>query len=86
MEASSSTGSKGEWSPEKAKDLYCLLNKRIKREKRRKNKEEKRGVKIMRGDRGWRKWSQGITRNHSNRQCQEVDSFVVQQKIVDLVH
>jgi len=34
VEASSSTGSKGERSPEKAKALYCLLNKkRIRREK-----------------------------------------------------
>jgi len=43
--ASSSTGSKGEWSPE-AKDLYCLLNKkRIEREKEEEKKQEteKRG-------------------------------------------
>jgi len=50
VEASSSTGSKGEWSLEKAKDLYCLLNKkrieREKKKKRRNKKEERRGAKI----------------------------------------
>ena len=56
MEVSSSTGSKGERSLEKAKDLYCLLNKkRIGREKELREetkKEERRGAKILRGDRG----------------------------------
>ena len=43
MEASSSTGSKGERSPEIAKDLYCLLNKkRIRREKEGREDEEGR--------------------------------------------
>jgi len=41
---------KGEWSLEKAKDLYCLLNKkrmeREKKKKRRNKKEERRGAKI----------------------------------------
>jgi len=54
-EASSSTGSKGKWSPEKAKDLFYLLNKRtIKREKEEEKKQEgreKRG-EDLRGDRG----------------------------------
>jgi len=42
-EASSSTGSKGKWSPEKAKDLFYLLNKKIiKREKEEEKKQEER--------------------------------------------
>jgi len=46
VEASSLTGSEGEWSPEKAKDLYRLLKKkRIEREKEEEKKQEteKRG-------------------------------------------
>jgi len=56
VEASSSTSSKGERLPEKASDLYRLLNKkRIGREKERREeteKEERRGAKILRGDKG----------------------------------
>ena len=42
-EPSSSTGSKGKWSPEEAKDLFYLLNKKtIKREKEEEKKQEGR--------------------------------------------
>jgi len=46
-EPSSSTGSKGKWSPEKAKDLFYLLNKKtIKREKEEEKKQEGRRARI----------------------------------------
>jgi len=54
-EASSSTGSKGKWSPEKAKDLFYLLNKKIiKREKEEEKKQEEREKRgeDLRGDKG----------------------------------
>jgi len=54
-EASSPTGSKGKWSPEKAKDLFYLLNKKtIKREKEEEKKQERREKRgeDLRGDRG----------------------------------
>jgi len=39
----SSTSSKGEWSPEKANDLYCLLNKkRIERGKERRDETRRK--------------------------------------------
>ena len=53
MEASGSTGSKGEWSPEKAKDLYCLLNKkRIKREKELREETRRKREEGQRFERG----------------------------------
>ena len=52
---SSSAGSKGKWSPEKAKDLFYLLNKKtIKRGKEEEKKQEGREKRCedLRGDRG----------------------------------
>ena len=51
VEASGSTSSKGERSPEKANDLYCLLNKkRIRRERREETeKEEREGRRFEEG-------------------------------------
>ena len=52
MEARSSISLKGERLPEKANDLYCLLNKkRIRGEKKRRNREgrKKRGEDCERG-------------------------------------
>jgi len=65
VEASSSTSSKGEWSPEKANGLYCLLNKkRIRREKEGREGTEGRKKRGEDSERG-HGVTQEVTRYHS---------------------